>query len=41
VALSLATWQGKAVDTPVPMDADLDEPADAGYGPIRRKGSTA
>lgn len=35
----------KAIDTPVPMDDDLDEPADeggkGGYGPIRRKGEAS
>ena len=35
--------RGKAIETPVPMDDDLDEPADeggkGGYGPIRRKGA--
>ena len=40
----LVSAQGKAIDTPVPMDDDLDEPADeggkGGYGPIRRKGAT-
>lgn len=30
---------GRAVETPVPMDDDLDEPAEGGYGPIRRKGT--
>eukprot|EP00438_Fugacium_kawagutii_P020631 Skav223014 [mRNA] locus=scaffold1422:95324:96695:+ [translate_table: standard] len=27
--------RGRAVETPVPMDDDLDEPAEGGYGPIR------
>lgn len=31
----------KAIETPVPMDDDLDKPPEGGYGPIRRKGEAS